>query len=146
MINIHKTKDELINIFNTQELTYDNAKYGEFLIQTNKLKWYLALVIIMKLSRTTKEIKRHLERLSLGSLIKLFDENARTAPEIEILGSLKIYKDSRDFLAQKMFTTDKINIKECEIALQLGSLIIFSLENILKPLKDHRSVSPTEKN
>jgi hypothetical protein len=146
MINIHKTKDELINIFNSQRLTYDDAKYGEFLIQANKLKWYLALVIIMKISRTTNEIKRHLERMTLGNLIVLFDEYARTPGEIELLGSLKIYKDSRDFLAQKMFTTDKINVKECEIALQLGSLIIFSLENILKPLKDHRPASSAEKN
>lgn len=139
MVNIHKSKKQLLEILNLQKLTFDNNKYGEILIQVSKLKWYLALVIIMKMSQSKKIIKRHIERLSLGGLIKLYNESARTMAEIEILGSLKIYKDSRDFLAQKIFTTDKISVKECEITLQLGNLIIFSLENLLKPLHNHFS-------
>ena len=132
MTNIDERKKQRIQFFKNDQLRHENFKYGELIIQTNKVQWYLTYIIFLRASRPTKKLEKYLERLELGSLIECFSICIKTPLESELSGSLQLYKKGRNALAHQMFTNKKLTIKECELSIELGNLILGELEKVFE--------------
>jgi hypothetical protein len=102
----------------------DNATYGKFILQTNKVQYYLAKLIFLRSFEPHKSFEKYLERLQLGQLISYMNICARTKLDMDLLSKLTNYKDRRDALAHKMFTSKKLTVSECEQAIKQGDIII----------------------
>lgn len=125
MSNIEENKKKIIERLILNQRKNENSKYGEFIIQTNKVQFYLVLLILTKAIRPNKKLKNNLERLELGHLIGYFRVCAKSSDEVALIQSLEKYKDSRNALAHRMFIKDKkLTIRECELSIQLGEEIL----------------------
>ncbi len=110
----------------------DNATYGKFIIQTNEVQYYLVKLIFLRSFDPSKTFEKYLERLQLGQLISYLNICAQTELDIDLVSKLTNYKDKRDTLAHKMFTSNKLTVKECEQAINQGDAIIKYLTEALK--------------
>jgi len=115
-----KLIDELVK----KQKELNNSKYGELIIQANEVQWYLTNLVWARASCPTKKFKKYLERLELGSLIECFNICVKIPKEKELLEALKDYKKSRNTLAHKMFTSEKLTVKDCRESIEVGNLII----------------------
>ena len=61
MTNIDERKKQRIQFFKNDQLRHENFKYGELIIQTNKVQWYLTYIIFLRASRPTKKLEKYLE-------------------------------------------------------------------------------------
>jgi len=102
----------------------ENQKYGEFIIQTNKVQLYLILLIRLRSLDKSNVFGKHLEKLQFGQIITCFNICAKDLSEIKMVKSLKVYKGARNDLAHKMFTSEKLTIKECVMAINLGDELL----------------------
>jgi len=134
-------KREIVKILIEQERIKYNSKYGKFIIQTNEIQMCLILIIMLKTSSNKrKSIKEYIERHTLGNLIKCFNCCAKNTIELSIIKSLKLYNDSRNALAHRMYTEERLTEKECELSIELGEEILKELKNLLKlfwPMKNN---------
>ena len=111
----------------------ENAKYGEFIQQTNEVQFLLAHFILLRSAFTDKSYKDLLERATFGKLINFFKACASVTPSMyKLLLQLQKYKKDRDRLAHKMFSAQKLTPTECEQALVLGQHILEKLYNLDK--------------
>ena len=113
----------------------ENAKYGEFVIQTNEVQYFLALAVLMRSSFVDNEYKNWLfDRAELGTLIGLFRVCARLTPSMYALFmQLQQYKKDRNRLAHKMFLSKtRLTPAECEKAIALGQEILKKLYALAK--------------
>ena len=115
-----------------QDQIKQNSKYGEFIIQTNEVQYYVVVLILSRSFAQSARARKKLERLQLGHLIGYLSVCARNQREAEFIDSLEAYKDARDALAHKMFTDEKLSPSECETAIQLGSELITALKGFIK--------------
>jgi hypothetical protein len=111
-----------------------NSKYGQFIIQTNEVQFYLIFLIILKTALPSKKLKEYLEECTLGNLIYKFKTCSNEPFELSLIESLKKYNESRNSLAHKMFTREKLTEKECELSVELGEEILISLKFLSKSI------------
>lgn len=111
----------------------DNATYGEFILQTNKVQYYLVKLIFLRSFDPSKTFEKYLERSQLGQLISYLNICAQTELDMDLVSKITGYKDKRDALAHKMFTSKKLTIIECKQAISQGDAII---EYLIKSLKN----------
>jgi len=109
-----------------------NSKYGQFIIQTNEVQFYLIFLIILKTVLPGKKLKECLEEYTLGKLIYKFKTFANEPLKLSLIESLKKYNESRNSLAHKMFTREKLTEKECELSIELGEEILWGLKFLSK--------------
>ncbi len=110
-----------------------NSKYGEFIIQTNKVQWLLVLQILSRAPNPNDELKKVLEIFTFGPLISAFRICAyATSEEEKIIDLLAKYKGARDALAHKMFTDRRLTPRECITAIKIGNKIIKYLTKNMK--------------
>jgi hypothetical protein len=114
------------------QLAVENSKYGQFIIQTNEVQFYLNLVVLLRTYAPNKKIRDYLERLELGNLIGCFRICTKNPTELALADALNNYKDSRNALAHKMFTNRKLTVKECELSIELGKELLIGLKRIIK--------------
>ncbi len=113
--------------------TRDNAKYGEFILQTNDVLRYLVGFIFLRSFTLNESFKKHLEESQMGALISYLNVCARIGSDFALMAKLKDYKKKRDALAHKMFTDKKLTVNECEKAIKAGDKIISYLTENMKP-------------
>lgn len=127
-----KSREKIVEEISEGDRILKNSKYGEFIVQTNYVQFYLAKLIFLRSFERTEDFKNKLERLTMGPLIDYLNVCAETKLDIDLANNLKKYKTRRDALAHKMFTAKKLTPKECENAIRLGNKIIEYLEESLK--------------
>src|SRR5436190_11670671 len=109
------------------------SKYGEFIIQTNEVHYYLSALVMLRTFNPDNNFQENLERSQFGNLVGYFTICIKSGEELEVLSSLKQYKTYRDALAHKMFTNNKLKPDDCGEAIKLGEeLITFLKEQIKK--------------
>jgi hypothetical protein len=116
-------KDFVEDMVHAQQ-NFDNQKYGEFIIQTNRVQFYLTLLIQLRCFVVDDEFRKHLERSQFGQLIGYFNVCARDSSELKTVEGLRIYNESRNALAHKMFTDKKLSTKECVASIEVGDSLI----------------------
>lgn len=117
----------------------ENRKFGEFIIQSNEIQFYLSKVILLNSSYPDKKYKEFLERAELGTLIHVFCSCADNKQlESMIIPKLRKYKNERNKLAHKMYSSEKLTKKECEDAINDGKIILKCLNLFLK----HKLLEP----
>jgi len=109
-----------------------NSKYGEFIIQTNEVQYFLILLIRLKINFFNNKLEKYLEELTLGKLMKLFEVFISSQKELSLLKNFVLYNQLRNKLAHKMYTEKKLTEKECELAIKLGENILVELKYLLK--------------
>ncbi len=129
MLTLDERKRQIAEKMTIGQQMLENSKYGEFIIQTNKVQMYLTLLVFQRASFPSKKLLRYLERLQLGNLIEYFGINAPSS-EANLLNGLRNYKDSRDALAHQMYTDKKLTARECEISLKLGQFILEYIRSV----------------
>lgn len=138
MDNDDKFKDRkarIVKILMESQHMMDNSKYGEFIIQTNEVQFYLVGLVFLRAYKFNEKLLKHLEGLTFGRLIEIFRFCLRTQTESELLEPLKKYNESRNALAHRMFTKGKLTMKECELSLNLGRVILEAMTDIYKKYK-----------
>ncbi len=121
----------------------ENAKYGEFIQQTNEVQFLLAHVVLLRSSFIDKDYQNWLiEKTGLGTLINLFRACVRRTPAMYgLFLGLQQYKKDRDRLAHKMFSAKKLTPAECKRALVLGQYLLMRLYDLGKiPKKIRRRI------
>lgn len=119
-----------------QERINENSKYGQFIIQTSEVQLYLGLLIFLRSPISNKKLKKYLERLQMGNLIGCFRICVKNPFESSLVDSLENYKDSRNTLAHKMFSDQKLTPKECKLSIELGDALLEALKKLLKDETD----------
>lgn len=122
---------ELVEILVNKERMEQNSKYGEFIVQTNEIQFYLVLLVLYRAPWVGKNFKKLLERSTFDNLINYFTLTAQTRVERSLTITLKNYKDSRNALAHKIFTNEKLTVKECENSIELGHELLRTMKNIM---------------
>ncbi len=121
------------DIFIERERGRINSKYGEFIVQTNEVHFWLSLLILTRSHIPNKKFLDYLLSLTLGSLIGHFRVCAKNnIPETNLLGYLDKYKKYRDRLAHKMISPKKLTEKECNQAIKLGKKLWAELNALAK--------------
>lgn len=110
----------------------DNSKYGQFILQANEVQYYLTKLIFLRSFDLSKKFEKYLERLQFGHLISYLSLCAQSEQDMNLVIKLNSYKDKRDALAHKMFTSKKLTVIECEQGIRLGDTIIQYLVETLK--------------
>lgn len=131
-----KEREKFVQRIFLENQIRDNSKYGEFILQTNEVQFFLVKLIFLRSFNPSNSFERDLERLQLGPLISYLNVCAQTELDLNLLAQLKDYKDKRDALAHKMFTAQKLTVSECENAIKLGGKII---EYLVESLKSKQS-------
>src|SRR3989344_3118291 len=128
-----EVRRKIVRTLAERERAREHSRYGEFIIQTNYVQYLLILLILVRARRpSTNKLWAKLERLPLGGLLEIVNLCTQDAPvENKLVQWLRKYKDARDALAHKMFTTEKLTPKECEAAIKSGKAIIQLLNKIL---------------
>ncbi len=124
--------EEIAEHFIKRKRIDENSKYGQFIIQTNEVQLSLKWLILFRSVSFTRELEEFLERVGFGTLINCSRICIKYS-ELDLLKSLKLYKDARDALAHKMFSSNgKLTVTECEKALELGDALLNRLKEIHK--------------
>src|SRR3989338_5572998 len=128
---VRERKKYIEQVLKENQIRY-NATYGKFIIQTNEVQYYLVKLIFLRSFDPSKTFEKYLERLQFGQLISYLNICAQTELDIDLISKLTNYKDKRDTLAHKMFTSKKLTVRECEQAISQGDAIIKYLTEALK--------------
>lgn len=118
---------------------YRNSKYGQFIIQTNEVQFYLTQLILLRTVLCSKKLRKYLEESTFGSLINCFRVCVKNSSELSLSDDMESYNKSRNALAHKMYTKKKLTEADCESSIKLGEKIIAELKFLLK------SIYPKEK-
>ena len=127
-----KRRANLISQIPQGEKISRNTKYGDLIIQANRVQYYLIKLILLRSLDPSKEFEKSLIRSQLGHLIGYFRVCAQTKEDLDLAGRLKDYKDKRDALAHKMFTASKLSLRDCKSAIRSGDVIIRYMVKALK--------------
>jgi len=143
---IIETKHKIVKRLAKDRDLKTNSKYGRFIVQTNEVQLLLGLQILSRSPNPNDELKRNLERLTLGSLINTFRICAYATPDEErILNLLVKYNEARNALAHKMFTDKKLTPRECESIIKKGAQIIQYLKKSMKDMLQQLTVKNSDK-
>ncbi|MBU6414663.1 hypothetical protein KGQ34_00235 [Patescibacteria group bacterium] len=129
MSQLDKKKQEMAKKMLGIQQSNENRKYGELIIQTNKVQSKLIFAIILNSRSSNKKYHDELSGKTLGSLI--FTSQACIQWPQNILDKLNEYKNDRDKLAHKMYTPKKLTLSECERALVRGRKILVLLDKFI---------------
>ena len=118
------------------KLAKENQKFGEFIIQANKIQAYLSTLVILRSSYADKEYMDYIERIQFGPLIALFCACAkRETGEVVLIPELRKYQEKRNKLAHKIFTAKKLTQEELAEKMGVEGSYICKLERGRKKLK-----------
>lgn len=131
MSTLEEKKKELARKMVNARKNFENQKYGEFIIQTNWIQFYLINLIIFRSGVLDKHYKNSIEGMMLGQLINLFCACGNKEEGI-LIPKLREYQEKRNKLAHKMHTLKKLTINECEQAIEEGRKLEKALDSLLK--------------
>jgi hypothetical protein len=146
MSKTEEVKKKIVDRMVKAKENFKNQKYGEFIIQTNNIQFYLLNLILLRSGFLDNDYKNYVERATLGQLIFLFcaciNKNTK---EILLIPKLKEYQEKRNKLAHKMYTLKKLTMPECEQAIKDGEKLEKALDFLLKNELESRGKSITIK-
>jgi hypothetical protein len=126
------SRDKFIDLLLKQKKQEDNSKFGEFILQTNEVQFYISVIIFFRTFNPTKQLLKDLQSLTLGQLIKSFRMCIRSETELALINNLEIYNQKRNTLAHKMFSHKRLSLTECKIQIEKGNKILSILSKLLK--------------
>jgi hypothetical protein len=130
MKNLEKKKKEMAEKMLGLQKGSENKKYGEFILQTNKVQYKLNTAIMLNSVCLDKKYCDQLLGLTMGSLITV--AQACISFSEEDLEMLRKYVEARNKLSHKMFTLKHLNVSECTKALESGEKIIIKLDKLIE--------------
>lgn len=128
--SIAQKKRLVIEMILEQEHNLRNSKYGKFIIQTNKVHFYLGLLILSRTVLDNKKLIEYLEGSTLGNLINCFRICARNSIDLSLVDSLELYNSKRNALAHKMYTEKELTETDCESSIKLGEQLLSKLKEL----------------
>ncbi len=131
-----REQEKLIETLVQQERLRENSKYGELILQTNEVQFYVSTVVILKCSLPDKSYEDYLyEGAELGTLINLFNASSRDIENsYNIICKLREYNRQRNRLAHKMNSNRRLTFDECKKTIADGEEILKDLKGILKKI------------
>lgn len=134
MTSLDKLKRRMVASTVRAKKNLENQKYGEFIVQTNKVQVLLALAVLRRSSLPDKPYIEYLfERAEFGVLIGLFQTSApKTFASYKLLLALKRYNEIRRRLAHKMYSPKRLTPEDCTSAILEGEAILMVLRRIAK--------------
>lgn len=106
----------------------ESQKFGDFIIQANKIQFYLSNLILLRSSYPDKEYIEKIESGTLGQIINLFCACAkRENGEIILIPKLRKHNKIRNKFAHKIHTPSILKKDELQNAVLLGNEILKSL-------------------
>ena len=130
--NIKHIKELLVKRMIEQTRILRHSKYGQFIIQTNEVQFYLISLIFLRTILPSKKLKQYLERLTLGNLINCFRICVKNSVEASLVDGLEIYNNKRNALAHKMYTNKKLTETDCTLSIKLGEKLLTKLKSLIK--------------
>jgi hypothetical protein len=131
MSTLEEKKKELARRMVNARKNFENQRYGEFIIQTNSIQFYLSNLILLRSGILNKDYKNSVEGSTLGQLITLFCACGKKEEGI-LMPKLKEYQEKRNKLAHKMHTLKKLTVNDCEQAIEEGKKLEKALDCLLK--------------
>ena len=125
-------KELLVKRMIEQTRILRHSKYGQFIIQTNEVQFYLISLIFLRTILPSKKLKQYLERLTLGNLINCFRICVKNSVEASLVDGLEIYNNKRNALAHKMYTNKKLTETDCKLSIKLGEKLLTKLKSLIK--------------
>jgi hypothetical protein len=106
----------------------ESQKFGDFIIQANKIQFYLSNLVILRSSYCDKEYLDKIESGILGQIINLFCSCAKTETgEFLLIPKLRKHNKIRNKFAHKIHSPTKLTKDELQSAVLLGNDILKSL-------------------
>ena len=130
--NIKQIRKLLVKRMLEQKRILRDSKYGQFIIQTNEVQFYLTSLILLRTILPSKKLRQYLERLTLGNLINCFRICVRSSNELSLTDFLESYNEKRNALAHKMYTNKKLTETDCESSIKLGEKLLTELKSLIK--------------
>lgn len=124
-------KQKIIETMISQQRIVRNSKYGEFIIQSNEVQFYLVFFIKLTATKINKKLSKDVEGSTLGTLINYFQLCIKTEDEKLLIGGLLKYNESRNSLAHKMFTDKMLTERECNVSIELGDTLLTILKELI---------------
>jgi len=118
-----EAREKFIKMFKSAKKAEENRKFGELILQSNEVQFYLYWLVVLNSSFPDEIYLKSLERMEFGNLINLFCACAKRHETI-IIKKLREYKDKRNRLAHKMYTSKKLTKIECEKTIEDGKEIL----------------------
>ncbi len=127
---IEERKQEIIQMMLEGGIREENQRYGEFIIQTNKVQFHLSALVILRSGYPDKKFRDRVEVMTFGALINLYNVCAGSGEGL-LIKRLRSYKDCRDRLAHKMYGKHKLTKAECERAIAEGEQLAKALKSLV---------------
>lgn len=128
-----RTNEKLIKIFISAKKAEENRKFGEFIVQSNRIQFYLSTLLLFRSSFADKKYIEYIENTLFSNLIHLFCACAKKETgEALLIPRLRKYNDERNRLAHKMYTTKKLTKEECQKAIKGGEQILKGFDFLIK--------------
>jgi hypothetical protein len=125
-------KEEITKKMVVFKNSLQSRKFGDFIIQSNKIQFYLSNLILLRSSYPDKKYQDMLESVMMGQLIDLFCACARKDNgENVLIPKLRRYKTIRNRFAHKIHTYSDLSDQELQVAVTLGNEIFKFLILIL---------------
>lgn len=126
-----KFKKEYIKVQIRNRQALQNQKFGDFIIQANKIQFYLSRIVILRSSYPDKEYLNKIESDTLGQIINLFCACAnKDNKEYLLIPKLRSHNKIRNKFAHKVLITTFPTEKELKDAVDLGNGLMKELISI----------------
>ncbi len=103
-------------------------KFGSFILQTNKIQFYLSRLVILRSSYPDKEYVSKIESMTLGQVVNLFCACAqKETGEFILIPKLRKHNKIRNKFVHKVLIDFMPNDEDLKNAIELGNEIITSL-------------------
>ncbi|MCX6759442.1 MAG: hypothetical protein NT012_02675 [Candidatus Nealsonbacteria bacterium] len=130
---MESAREKLIKLIVAGQKSEENKKFGEFIVQTNKVQFYLSILVVLQSFFPDKKYREYVEGAEFGSVINLFCACGKNEEgTVKFIKRLRKYKKQRNRLAHKMFSAEKLTKKECEQAIIEGEKILKDLSVFIK--------------
>lgn len=120
-----KIKEKLIQAMVRNQQAKESQKFGEFIIQSNNIQFYLSNLVILRSSYPDKEYIEKIESGTLGQIINLFCACAKKETgEFILIPKLRKYNKIRNKFAHKIHSPAKLTKDELQNAVSIGNDIL----------------------
>ena len=107
-------------------------KFGSFMLQANKIQFYLSKLIILRSSYPDKEYIRIIESSTFGQVVNLFCACAKTdTGEFILIPKLRKHNKIRNKFAHRIMIDSMPSDADFKDAIALGNEILTSLIDIV---------------
>ncbi|MES2409613.1 MAG: hypothetical protein V4509_04945 [Patescibacteria group bacterium] len=123
-----KFKKEFIKTKIRNQRALESQKFGDFILQSNNIQFYLSQLVILRASFPDKEYVEKIESGTLGQIINLFCACCKTETgEHTLIPKLRSHNKIRNKFAHKVLITTIPTNNELKKSIELGNDILKAL-------------------